>query len=78
MLTMIDDDNGSTSDDKPQQYEKKQQIRLKSLSVLCPFGAHSASAWQVPRTSAVWFCCRAVCCGCHVGLEIVGGVAPKF
>jgi len=26
MLTMIDDDNGSTSDDKPQQYEKNNKL----------------------------------------------------
>ena len=43
-----------------------------------PSGAHSASTWQVPQTSTVWFYCRAVYYGCHISLEIVGRVTPKF
>ena len=43
-----------------------------------PSGVHSASAWQVPQTSTVWFYCRAVDYGCHISLEIVGRVTPKF
>ena len=58
----------------------------RPISVVCigksictyPFGAHSASTWQVPQTSTVWFYCRAVYHGCHISLEIVGRVTPKF
>jgi len=28
--------------------------------------------------STVWFYCRAVYYGCHISLEIVGRVTPKF
>jgi len=40
--------------------------------------AHSASTRQVPQTSTVWFYCRAIYYGCHISLEIVGRVTPKF
>ena len=41
-------------------------------------GWMSVSTWQVPQTSTVWFYCRAVYYGCHISLEIVGRVTPKF
>ena len=45
---------------------------------LTPSSAHSASTWQVPQTSTVWFYCRAVYYKCHISLEIVGRVTPKY
>ena len=54
------------------------KMRFSRLCFTYPFGAHSASTWQVPQTSTVWFYCRAVYYGCHISLEIVGRVTPKF
>jgi len=55
-------------------------VLTKLITSICTnaFTAHSASTWQILQTSTFWFYCRAIYYGCHISVQSVCRITPKF